>query len=454
MKESIALQLLDANYSEGDCLPSVRTLMRTFNASSATIQGALKILAADGKIHSIQGKGNFWGRAPATLELPAARESAAERLARLFKEDVEKGFLKTSDELPSMKELQSRYQVAPPVLRRFLGQKVQQGILQKEGRGYVFVRRRIKSMRTKLAEILFVTRCNAFGGFSAESEREMDYLRFAYRRAGASRYRLILLGFDEESGHLLDRNGHPYKLSDFPNAVGALISTLLVQNPIALLHIFSKVKFPVSVWWEHPEAFLPRPYLKKDNWKIFNSSFGSIPGLELGKFLLQQGIDSVVYISPYHNSSWSRDRLLGLLQAGLQVHAAVDESWASPWDFKQLARKQVGKMAVDGRARELTKSSLKRMLTDVPATKRHLPWVCVNDEVAFALMECAEAGECNLPEYICAFDNSAESYLMRLPSYDFNTETLVEQMFYAIESVFTSTRVGELLQIRGHVEEK
>ena len=35
--------------------------------------------------------------------------------------------------------------------------------------------------------------------------------------------------------------------------------------------------------------------------------------------------------------------------------------------------------------------------------------------------------------YMVAFDNSIESYLLRLDSFDFNTEILVEQMFYHLE---------------------
>lgn len=454
MKQSIAQRLIEANFKEGQCIPSVRSLMGAFGASSATVQAALKILVAEGLVYCVHGKGNFWGKAPQKISLPVNRESSEDRLARLFKEDLEKGALNPRMELPTMKELSVRFQVSPPVLRKFIQQKILEGVLQRSGRGYSFVNRSVSPLHTKYAEILFVTRCNAFGGFAAESEREMDFLRFSYRRSGASRYKLILLGFDEKSGKLMDRSGRCYSLSDFRNAVGAIVSTLLVQSPVALLHLFSKVKYPVSVWWEHPEQELPKVFLKKDNWVVFNSSFGKTPGLELGRFLLQQGIDSVVYISPYHDSSWSRDRLAGLEHSGLLVYASVDDSWASPWDFKQMARQQVEKLAVDGRARELTKEILKKMVQSLPFEVRNSPWVCVNDEVAFALMECSEAGELQIPETIFAFDNSAESYMLRLPSYDFNTETLVEQMFYAIENPQHMMGRGALFQIRGTVVEK
>lgn len=454
MKNVIAQNLLEIPHKDGDRLPSVRSLMRAFEASSATIQASLRILENDGKIYCVQGKGNFWGREKAKVDIPLPRESAEERLERLFKEDFEKGFLSSAAPLPMVKELQSRYQISPQMLRVFLMKQVYSGILQKEGRKFTFVKKDVVRSKVPLTELLFITRCDAWGGFSAASEREMDFLRFVYRRAGSSRYKLILLGYDEANRRLLDRSGRVCKINDFRNAVGALVSTLLIDKPVDLLYILAKTEIPISIWWEHPSESLSKAFLSKDQWIFFNSSFGVLPGIEMGKFLKRRGIDSVVYFSPYHNSTWSKDRLTGLSQVGIETVVSVDGEKASPWDFKLLAMKKVEKYAVDAYARELTKEKMLELVKSVSINDIGKPWVCVNDEVANILIECADEGNYPLSEDIFAFDNSAESYLLRFASFDFNTETLVEQMFYALECPSNFLGSKKIHQIRGCVVEK
>ena len=194
-------------------LPSVRKLMKTFGVSSGTIQGVLKQLSEEGLIYSIRGKGFFWGKAPDANDLAQKlsktvhRETVLERLEKEFSADWEKGFLDPNKNLPLAKELSDRYNVSQTILRKFLIHKVNQGILVRRGRLYAFASP-LKTKTTKnFSEILFVTRCNSWGGFTAESERELDFLRFVYQNAGEQHFKLILLGINEESGKLIDRSG-------------------------------------------------------------------------------------------------------------------------------------------------------------------------------------------------------------------------------------------------------
>ena len=88
-----------------------------------------------------------------------------------------------------------------------------------------------------------------------------------------------------------------------------------------------------------------------------------------------------------------------------------------------------------------------------------MPWICVNDEVAGIFMEMAEENNMEIPHpnigpnYI-AFDNSMESYLLRIPSYDFNTDALVEQMFYYLSSPSNFDGIKKIHHILGNVVEK
>ena len=53
-----------------------------------------------------------------------------------------------------------------------------------------------------------------------------------------------------------------------------------------------------------------------------------------------------------------------------------------------------------------------------------------------------------------AFDNSAESYLLRLPSYDFNTQALVDRMFYSLVNQDAFRMQHRIQQVLGNVVEK
>lgn len=467
MKQRIIQALLNSEHKDGDRLPSVRDIMKAYNVASGTVQAALRELTEQSAICKIQGKGCFWGNGNFLANPPQIHRSIMEKLSDNFDRDLDRGFFKFNKQLPQGKELAQRYDVSQNTLRKFLTQKIETGLLTKSGRSYFFNQKKSGDQPYLLSELIFVTRCNSWGGFTPESERELDFLRFVYKTAGTNKYKLILLGYNDETGILVDRSGKKCKLQDYPNAVGVIISTLLVQKFKPLLDYFATATIPVAVWWEHPEENVPKFFMKKDNWIFFNSTFGKKPAMEVGRYLKANGCTEINYFSPYHNSSWSIDRLTGLQESGIMVHPFVDAEYASPWDYKEIARRKVEKNSVETFARNLEKEKLQDLLKkayDEHCVNENIPWVCVNDEVAGLCNEMTEDKECPAEILkiietiktikIVAFDNSAESYLLRLPSYDFNTEALVEHIFYYISNPDAFYGKKKIHHILGNVVEK
>ena len=109
--------------------------------------------------------------------------------------------------------------------------------------------------------------------------------------------------------------------------------------------------------------------------------------------------------------------------------------------------------SVEVYARELLKQKLISLIPQDEIYSQ-LPLVCVNDEVASIIIELAEEGKLHASEHIFGFDNSAESYLLRLPSYEFNTQALVDSMFYSIENPDAFITNKKIRQILGSVVEK
>lgn len=188
MKKRIIQTLLKTEHKDGDRLPSVRTIISTYNVSSGTVQAALRDLAKQSKIYRIQGKGCFWGSEPPLNNTPEVKLTIIEKLAANFENDFERGYLKPNQALPQGKELAARYNVSQNTLRKFLSGKVEEGILSKNGRHYYFSRKEVSERTRPISELIFVTRCNSWGGFTAESEREMDFLRLVYKTAGGTGY--------------------------------------------------------------------------------------------------------------------------------------------------------------------------------------------------------------------------------------------------------------------------
>lgn len=432
MKQRVIESLLNGQYRPGDKLPSVRALMATFGASSTTVQAALQDLKQLKVIHSQPARGNFWGPVAIVKPQQSLALDPLTALRQRFWQDWRRGLYSPDSPLPTLKELRHSYVVSAYILRSMLESERELGNLQRIGKGRYYFTHHLSSASQQ--QVLLITRCTPWGEFNPASEREKDFILLTYKRAAALNLQLILLGYDEANHKWIDRKGQERQLEEYQGVMGVLVGTMLVQKSPELLRKISPVTAPVAVWWEHPQKMIPPQLRKRAHWKIFNSTFGPRPGLEVGRYLQNHNIKRVAYISPFHNSSWSQDRLVGLKKSGLKVQTLVRKKYASPWDFRQLAlHKGHGKMA-DIKAQEMLSAYMAEITAKLDP---EIPWVCVNDQVGEILMELWENQP--LKPQIIAFDNSAVSYLRQFDSYDFNTESLVMQMFYHLQNGRRST---------------
>lgn len=75
---------------------------------------------------------------------------------------------------------------------------------------------------------------------------------------------------------------------------------------------------------EHPLYDIPRVLKKEKRYAFFNLAFGDFPGRAVGHFLKERGMERVAFISPYHMSMWSRDRLTWCRSIILTTATATD----------------------------------------------------------------------------------------------------------------------------------
>ena len=154
-----------------------------------------------------------------------------------------------------------------------------------------------------------------------------------------------------------------------------------------------------------------------------------------------KGFTRVAFISPYQSSSWSIDRLRGLRHAGLQVYEATDAAHASPFDFMQ-----------ESRARANFRRILLSLAADIPPVDA---WVVSNDRVGVELLSLVEQGKLRRPPYMVSFDNSNDSYRIRLDSFEFNLEALaVQSVYHLVSPGVTLYKTNDFRELSGRVVEK
>ncbi len=381
-----------------------------------TIHKVYRLLAEEGRIQLVHGKGCFWGEAPVIDVKP--EESVYSVVERLFQNDLNSGFLNAFDELPSCKELSNRYNVSPYIIKKFLMQKCAQGILRHVGPRFFFSEgRRIE----KANYVLFVHRSDEFGRLKIESERESDVFRTFAQIAAEQKIAVKFIGYHETSNQFYLSTGEKFVVKNDLHCLGVFLSTWLVDDASKLFAHFASFKNPISVWWEYAPDVIPVIARNKKKWAFYNVAFGKEAGVIVGRYLKNKNMGPVHYLSPYHASFWSKARLQGLLDVGTDVEPLVDDRFASPFDLADAAER-------DGVERQdFLNNILESLLQNATLDK----FVCSNDWVAASLIDFFKAKKLP-PPYVIGFDDTIESYRYVFDSFAFNVGTMVKEAIYHI----------------------
>jgi len=434
--EQICKWLESSDFKEGERLPSVRSVSEQLSTSTCTVFRAYRKMALQKKVYGEQGNGYFWGAGKVHVLKPTVREHETERLGRLLLEDWKSGRISADQPLPSIKELCTKYATSVGSMRRSLEKLRVNGILSRRGRGRFFFR---TLQAPKAKEILLVMRSNPSGDFYCLIDRELEFMQKVYAEAEKRELRVHVLGYNEEAGKFFDSIGKTVEPESFRDSFGAILSTTLIFNTNKFFSLFAGTHFPISVWWEHPLSEIPRALKREKRYAFFNLAFGEFPGKAVGRFLRDKGCSRVAYISPYHLSSWSVDRLNGLKKSGLDVVARVDDSYASHYDLRNEKP-------------EVFERIVARLVENMPPVEA---WVVVNDEVGCALHRMFLRGELSRPPYVVSFDNTADSYRIRLDSFKFSVDALAEQsVFHIVSPGVTLYAKDDFRELSGRVVEK
>jgi len=436
-------------------LASVRMLASQYGCAPRTVYAVLNVLVKDGLLYSIPCKGFFWG-AQSQRPIPKTfqRINPKELARKTFIDDLGKGAFHPFQSLPSIKALAEIYQIPIRVMATILADLAFEKIIVRNGRSYELIKQRSSVFQT---QIILITRCSISGELIFDSEREFDFIKSVRHEAQERglqerglQVRVIGYESDQSSGMFLDQTAQEFIFSKSPNStLGIIVSTWLMRDPYSLIKRISRWGIPIGVWWEHPIEYIPRSSkFSSKNIALFNLAFGATPGRLVAEHLIARSYSTIGFISPFHKSEWSIQRLEGLKSRlhelpQMNVFEFTDSSRYSERDYLEKSS------SLEQGQKEMQRV-VHKLMKQMPAQSLDAV-VCVNDITAMYFVN--QLRKNNMPRpHIVSFDNTSVSDRLQFDSFEFQTIGMVRQMLYFITNPKAELfKKHELLEMVGRV---
>ncbi|MBD3322453.1 MAG: GntR family transcriptional regulator [Chitinivibrionales bacterium] len=414
-----------------------------------------------------------------------------QRIRDSIRKDIFSSKYAPSSLLPTMLEFQNHYRASFRTVRKALLSLASEGIIVPRGKSYAVVAASKAPAGKKIIFFTLASRSDSFAdsGIPEQFLRELGHAVFA---CGASLEIYTYLW--EEDGHCLRsrRNGK----ADFPPDDEILGFVYLSVNPFdpkrheVLAHVHHRGK-PVAILDISGGLGLPL-FMYRKNVRLFTAAVSKHPGILAARFLLDRGHRSVAYISPYHDSPWSKNRLNGIKEvyadaghgAGVSCFAfslppsihdtyrkqAEERSninafefcyrqWLStlPRTYQQVIDPVVGS---ELKAHLITlgefRDRLNSLFSQALAQNEITAWIAANDQTALAALDFLAENNIKVPERISVFgfDDSRETLQRGLTSFNFNMRAIVQLMVSFILNIHSVRQTRKPLEVDGIVADR
>jgi hypothetical protein len=217
-------------------------------------------------------------------------------------------------------------------------------------------------------------------------------------------------------------------------------------NPIAVLQ---KEKLPISVWMEGgKQDAMAKRFGRKSESAFFDVGYGLAPGRMVGKFLVSKDHKACAYVSPFHGSEWSKQRLKGLAQVcrteKIQLLEFVLADATDPWTYRNRVVQggnympqhsdPLTDLRIDLKRNRLMAQALEPLFQKALRAPQITAWVLANDLVAYVAQDflAKHRSLIRMPIELVSFDNEPGTYTRGISSYEFNTRGMVLDMLYHI----------------------
>lgn len=462
-------------------LPSVRSLAQQCKVCNGTAQKGISHLRERGLISTEPRVGILrpgLHQPPATPAFPARWR----QIWHQIHSDLQRGQFPRDRPLPGLKELGLRYQCTPTPVRRALSALVISGTLQKHGRNYFQATPKKMGKRSSIVRLLAFTRQ---GTFPVETQRELDFFMAVEEECRISGLELHRVGYEDYGNSprfVQGGKSHLYLPSPPANLLGTLLASWHMQSPSSCIEALRREGLPLAIWSESENPTPPPQSLRKTKLRYFDIGYGQGPGIQIAKTILQQGLNKVAYISPFHASAWSKDRWLGLQEIlqSRQVDTLLfaRNEFHNPWsvrdriekdyNWKSQSRIFLKNLDYDPSLPPALNTPLEEALIEYKrnellwkiceplfigaAQAKCQAWVLANDLVALLAQAYLQTKNSTnyAPQLLAGFDNSPSSLRAGLNSFEFDTRSLVRAMLgYILHPQSSLYSSGEIIRPPG-----
>lgn len=476
-------------------LPPVRKLAQLCGVSLVTANKAVVQLRNEGAIISRWGHGNFSpSHVPFTVNkkstVDECHESKFISIVNSIKKDLSSGHYPPHEPLPQIKHLVNIYGVSSPTIRNALNHLINENALVRNGNKFLFKTTRSK-LRLRIAIIAFGTDHNTV---KIATEREQNFYRQLSIAAANHDVDLEIICYNDYLDSPVffvpeNQNLKSYLQNDV--FCGIILSSYHMKNSAECLRHLSLLKKPISVWiQDHSVLALVSRYSNKDNITFFDASYSTLPGFETAKFLYEKGHRSIAFISPFHASSWSKNRLQGIqcffksINESFAIHEFVLDEFISDYSFmeKIIETGQLNKFLSAGKLKYTLNKALHNRISNLEIEGNKLlrdnliynysnslfekalnqpgisAWIAVNDLTACMINDFWDFKKIavKMRPALISFDNTFESLEKGISSYDFNTSgdvnNMILHLLYPNSALFSSKK--RVIRIKGTVVQR
>jgi len=457
-------------------METVQMLASQANVSYVTMWKAIDNLKKEGVIEATQCRGITINpeRNNQTFELadlePEQKKNKQkwEILCDIIEADILKGAYVPGDTLKAGKLLMERYDVCYETLKKALMMLVEQDILK--ARGTHFEIPDLSKVKNKQCVILFANG-DKFRNLRLCTNRSSDFIRYLEGQCAQKGIQLEICLYRWNNDNIVIPEGTQQRIKRLQSqfhVLGFLVWTIGINDEHNIEKVTSflfKQNLPIAFFVENSTVSLP--VLSGRKYKIFVSGFTASCGEDVARYLLRMGHRTIAYVSPFGQSSWSQNRLQGLIsiykQAGLPQGVLPFTEQFSGRQVQKLAltaklqttiesllEQSDHDLQIIGEAMENNAELLQRWSrmgytsrTMVPimekaiANKKITAWVVANDYLGFTALQFLRKRGIGVPRdlSVVSFDDMTESFSSGLSSYNFNVESIVDAMItYLVES--------------------
>ncbi|MBD3319814.1 MAG: GntR family transcriptional regulator [Chitinivibrionales bacterium] len=458
---------------------SLRTMWKAVNAFKK--RNILQCNTGEGIfISELLGSGGGDGLFSGDEQFFPGRATGWQKVKGRLERDILVGRFSHGEKLPSYKELRTLYDVSFVTLKKALAQLESEGLVRPCKRGYA-----VAGAERQAAALSIVLIQPGFkrGKFLLNKSFDMDFMRYLEFACSKNNVflKLIAVSTDPMPPHLVDMAANTtVELSDIDteDIAGYIYSAKELDYDAGfILSGCASLKKPFALLDFTGELELSKSVQSMSLTHLFRMSTLEKPAHAIARYCIGLGHKKIAYISPIHESKWSRVRLAALRSV---FSAAGYADGVAEFTRKSLPTKTAEKKVLELQEKDLypiqaseewwkrldyayreqmyfpirrmgwvTLKSAIIFENCIPLFKNALrdknitAWICANDLIASMALSYLRTKNIKVPQdiSIIGFDDTLDAMGERITSYNFNLQSIAEAMINFILHPYGFKRV-------------